>query len=217
MAYRKGRKRRSYRRKSNRRYNRRRKGVKQNVHFFKRHVDLGRVDGSGSGGEGFGSLFFRLSDVPNFSEFTSLYDAFKIAAVKVFFIPISNVTFAEGASNAQAIWSTHYYRLLSAIDYNDDTPVNMAALREYQNCKMTPNNVIHKRFLKPKALTTIDEDSGSGSNYTYAETSTNPWISTAGNQCRWFGLKFGFEQQTNDSNPRYRIEAVYYLQFKSRK
>lgn len=191
----------------------------QPVHYFIRHVDKGLISGNGSAAtHTTGIIHFDLNDVPNYAEYVNMYRLFRICAVKVMFIPIANVTYAAGTLNDTTNWSNNFERLLTCFDYaNGTAPSTLDEIREYRNCKVTRNNVIHKRFIYPRPLYTIDEDANTGSNYTYAEGPKKVWITTAGDSCRYFGVKWGFEQQTLSSDPRYRIECKYYLAFKQPK
>lgn len=214
-------KKKSYGRKRTYRRNFKRQAIKprvngkvfQPIHYYVRHVDLGTISGDSGGTDTLGSLSFKLSDVPSFAEFTAMYRQFKICAVKVQFIPISNVTYSTSIGTEP--WSYNYYRFLSVIDYTSSgSTASLNELRQYSNCKVSANNRIHKRFLYPKALVVMDEDSASGSTTSYANPQNTPWIGTQADACQFFGIKYGFEQLSNDNNQRYRVECKYYLAFK---
>lgn len=212
--------RRTYRRRYNKRtyrkkwskkttYRRRTRGNKQPVHYFKRHVDRGTITSDSSGTATTGGLHFKLEDVPNYSEFTALYDAYKICAVKVNFIPISNVTYSPDGT-ATASWSINYERMFTAIDCNSSSVGStIDELRQYRNCKWSKNNVVHSRFFYPKVQQTVETSIPSET------TGKQPWISTTSASCSYYGLKYAFEQTNNDNNPRYRVECVYYMKFKA--
>jgi len=189
--------------------------LRQPIHYFTRHVDFGTISGDGTGTETLGSFYFRFSEVPGYAEFSAMYDYYQIKAVKVTFIPVSNVSLETSAYPTP---QTQYdYRLITVLDYNDSAvPSSLDVLRQYSNCKVTSNNRIHKRYLHPRPLVTIDEDSGQGGVYSYGEAPKNQWIAIANNQVRYFGIKYGFEQTNNSTLQRYRVEAKYYLCFKGK-
>jgi len=173
--------------------------IKQPVHYFKRNVDFGSISADGFGTETTGALNFSLIDVPGYTDFTNLYDAYKIVAVKVIFIPTSDNTTTTISS------SNYNNRLFTCLDYNDSgVPATINTVREYHNCKVTGNNVIHKRFIYPKLELDTSHQFGA-----------NPWTDINSSSVNYFGLKYAFEQPTNDATLRYRIEAVYYMKFKS--
>jgi len=183
--------------------------VKQPVHYFTRFQDGGTITASG-GTETFGVLYWDLASIPGFAEFTALYDFYKINAVQVRFLPISDNTYSDSsilqASN----------RLITVIDYNDRTvPTSLNDLRQYSNCKVSPFNRIHKRFLHPKPLITMDEDSSSGGVYGIGQAGRPPWIATTSNQCEYYGIKYGIEHPSS-SSILYKVEYKLYLSFKGR-
>lgn len=145
---------------------------------------------------------FSLNDLPNYTEFTALYDMYKINAVKISFIPQMTQNISLGAIN-NAYAST---RFLSAIDYNDGSaPSSSDDIREYQSCKITPILRTHTRFIrKPKIL--------DSSGY-----SISPWLSTASPAVDYFGLKVAVEpmNSTSTETMTYTVECKYYLAFKN--
>lgn len=150
----------------------------------------------------FQAFNFSLDDLPSYTEFTALYDMYKINAVKVSFLPqmTENISLTS-VNNPHA-----YTRFFSAIDYNDSTaPSSIDELRQYQTCKYTPILRPHKRYIyKPKIL-----DS--------SNTSRSPWIATSSPSTNYFGLKIAVENMnsTTTTSMDYVIEAKYYVSFKN--
>lgn len=101
------------------------KQPKNPVRLVKRHADYFTVVVNGTTGV-LGAYNFTLSSVPGYTEFTNLYDQYKINAISVCFYPKQNsVTSLVTLDNIKA-----NARFLSAIDYNDDTPpVNFDSIR----------------------------------------------------------------------------------------
>lgn len=187
----------------------------QPVHYFKRHFAYTNIVGLAGTTTTFGDLYFQLDDLPNYSEFTTLYDFYKILAVKVYFIPISNVNIVSG-TNPDLLTSTTYgNRMFTVIDYNDRTvPTSLGELRQYNNCKVTPNEY-HTRFFHPRPVIAMDEDAISGGVYGIGQTK-DVWVSTESNQCEWYGLKYGIEHLTMAANTTlYKTEVKVYLAFKA--
>jgi len=90
------------------------------------------------------------------------------------------------------------------IDYNDIfAPASLSAIREYGNCKVSPNNKIHKRFFYPKPI--VNED---------FELMRNPWVNTNDASVNYCGIKYGWEQPSASTTSRWRVECVYYMKFK---
>lgn len=146
---------------------------------------------------------FSLSDLPNYTEFTALYDMYKINRVKISFLPQQTISNSlSTVSNAAA-----YARFFSVIDTNDATaPTSIDQLREYESCKYTTIHRRHKRYFKPRIT-----DSGN------VYTPGNPWIATSSPNVNYFGLKVAAEaiDSTVSTTMDYTIECKYYLSFRN--
>ena len=129
---------------------------RQNIHQFTKFVNKQAIVGLTGTGHTAGALTFKISDITGWAtDFQTAYDQYRIKAVKVSFVPVSNITnfttHLDGDSR-----TTFYNRIFTAFDPNDaNAPSNSDQLREYKNAKWSPNNVVHKRFIYPKVLTTI--------------------------------------------------------------
>lgn len=150
----------------------------------------------------FAGFNFSLNDLPNYTEFTSLYDMYKINCIKISFIPQMTENVSLGTIN-NPYANTRFF---SVIDYNDATaPTTIDQLREYATCKMTPILKTHKRVIfKPKIL--------DSSSYTLS-----PWISCDSPSNNYYGIKVGVEAMGSTSTTimTYNIEAVFYMSFKN--
>lgn len=145
---------------------------------------------------------FSLNDLPNYTEFTALYDMYKINAIKITFIPQQDTNVSLSSVNNPF----GNARFFSAIDYNDSTsPASVDELREYHTCKFTRLLKTHKRYIhKPKIL--------DSSSYTLS-----PWIATSAPSTNYFGLKVAVEPMSSTvaTTMNYSIEAKYYMTFKN--
>lgn len=172
----------------------------QQLYLFKRFADFGEFTISNSVNT-FSAYNFSLNDVPNSTEFTSLYDMYKINAIKIEFLPQQTQSISIGSVNNPNASS----RFFSVIDYNDGSaPTSIDELRQYQTCKYTPILQPHKRIIyKPKILDTNG-------------FSISPWMSTASPSANYFGLKVAVEpmDSTSTTSMMYTVEVTYYLSFK---
>lgn len=183
--------------------------ITQPVHYFKRWMPYAAVSSAINESAVYGSVFVRAQDIPGFSEFASLYDSYKINAVKVMFFPLSDNT--TSVSNQ----SESYLRIFTVLDYNDrSVPVSLLALREYDNCKISSNNKVHKRYFKPAYTLDIESTDLSATPTNY----NRPWLSTAASNAEHFGLKYGIETLSLGTVVNlYRVEVKVYLSFKSKR
>lgn len=204
-------------RKTVRRYKRRypiRKTVKpkskyDNVHLVKRFGSIIRTGGSGTVVETINNpatdqsyiFYFRLSAVTGYTDFTNMYDQYKIRAVKVSFIPMMNITTAEESGFASLIYSTY--------DFNgepESTPTR-DQIREYQYCKWSPYGKIHKRYFFPRVP-------ASG-----IQVGPQNWMSSSNPQTAYYGLIVNVANVPSipANQPIYKIEVKYYLSFRNTK
>lgn len=176
-----------------------------NVHHFKRTFTLTDVNSSSAGNQFFG-YSFNLTQLPNFAEFTSLFDAYRINKILVKFVPNHNSS--DVGVTAQNIPNFH-----SVLDYNDATaPASLNQMYEYANWKMTRGTAIHKRIFRPTTLDSVDTGSG-------AVSSSNPqwkqWINTGNANVNHYGLKVGIEISQATYDISWRPYITVYLSCKS--
>ena len=183
---------RRYRRRFTRRIRYNKRG--QKVYVFKRYCLLPPISVNNVTGFG-GGLDFSLIDLPNYTEFTALYDQYKINAVKVTFLPQITENVSLGSVNNPQACS----RFMSAIDYNDSSAAgSQDEIRQYQTCKMTPVLKQHRRYIyKPKILDT-------------SSTSRSPWMATSSPSTNYFGLRYFVEPfySTTTTTMIYNVEAI---------
>lgn len=198
-------------------YRRGRLQLKQPVHYFTRYQNGGTITALATTTSTFGVMYWELASVPGFSEFTAMYDFYKINAVQANFIPLSNNSNYQNLG-ANAGLADYYNRIITVLDYNDRSiPTSLDSLRQYSNCKVTSNNIVHRRFLHPKPTIAMDEDSQASNVYGIAQAINTPWVSTASNQCEWYGIKFGIEHPAPGGDEDiYKVEFKIYLAFKGR-
>lgn len=91
-----------------------------------------------------GIINFSLNDLPNSTEFSTLFQVFKIQKVQMFWAPeYTELTDAALVSNAVNV------QFNSAIDPSGNTPANVDAVLQFQNCKSTSITKAHKRSFTP--------------------------------------------------------------------
>lgn len=128
----------------------------------------------------YSAFIFQLSDCPNYTEFTSLFDQYKICAVKVSFANNYQNTFsASGVTNVE---------LYTINDFDDaSAPSTASEFLQYQSFKsvslMNSNNPGKiTRYVKPMA--NIDVES-------VASHPRRVWIDCGAPGIDHYGLKYG--------------------------
>lgn len=211
-----------YRRKRSLRYRRKMlakprigKRLYQPIHYFTRSVSFSLVLGAGNNAF-HGSSYFAINTLPSWNEFQNLYDMYKINAIKISFIPVSNVTLWDATNARPDPYTVNFVRFQSVIDYNDSTPLTTAdAYREYSTYKWTPFNKTHTRFFRPKITQTVTEGGG-----TYGvSTGAGGWVSLASNATRFYGIKYHYNLGVAAASTltTHEVEVKYYLSFKNYK
>lgn len=185
---------------------RRRRVVKNlgNVHHFKRTLIGTSINTATS--TTFGAYAFSLAQLPDYTEFTNLYDQFRINKVLVKLVP--NVNSAE-AGATQRLPQVH-----SVLDYNDSTaPTTLDELVQYNNYRMTMGSRIHTRKLTPAFLDNVFETSSvtRGSNPNFKK-----WLSTSNaTAIPHHGMKWAIGSTASASAITYTPYITFYISCKS--
>lgn len=175
--------------------------VRQPVHYFKRTAYYsGFLNGSTTADVNT-SYIAQLSQVPGYTEFTSLFDCYKIKAIKWRFSPRANS--AEVGTNLGLV------KMFSAIDYDDNTPVNLTDLLQYESLKTTSTDKDHVRYVKPRIAKQVFQ---SAPNPAYAPTTG--WLDCDYPTVPHYGLKLVL-QQLPAGTQSFDIQVTYYLAFKN--
>lgn len=175
---------------------------KQNVYHFKRYANIGTLV-VGNLAPVFNAFVFQLDQVPAETDFTNLFDSYRINGVKITFRPQQTESISIGSINNPSA----YARFVSAIDYNDSIGISSVdELREYQSCKCTSILEVHERYIHHPRI----QDRGQ----TY--TPGRPWINCSSPTQEHYGLKVAVEpiNSTSTTEMTYSVEAVFYMSFK---
>lgn len=155
---------------------------------------------------------FALSDLPNYTEFTNLWDQYMLAAVKLAIVPRYNVVTQESAGDAAT--KVGDIMIYSVIDYNDSSVLTSRndAL-QYQSCKATPGRKVHKRYLKPKYLSQIYE-----SAVTTGYSSKRGFLATTDPSVPHYAVKTYWHASDDTGvigNVKFDVVMTYYLMLKT--
>ncbi len=148
-----------------------------NIYRCVRTVNLGAIT-AGAVDTGVGRRF-RLTDVPTSSDFTNLFDQYRIIGVEAMYVFSTHIL----ASQAR------YPRITFAVDYSDaGNPGTEADVLQYQNAESFQfGQVKHtfKRALKPRAALAAYEGAFSG----YGMASANQWFDCNDPSIEYYGTK----------------------------
>lgn len=172
-----------------------------NIHHFKRTAFYSGLIAGSTLSDVSGGFIAQLSQVPNFGEFTSLFDMYRINGVRWRISPRANS--AEVGSNQGLI------KLFTAIDYDDITTPSLPDMLQYESLKVSQSDKEHVRYVKPRIANQVYQ-TGVGTGY----GSTRGWIDCQNTTVAHYGLKY-LLQQLPAGNQSFDVQVTYYLSFKN--
>lgn len=184
--------------------------VDKQIHKFARTMDMETVAVYDAVLPTHKAYKWRMNDLPNYTEFTNLFDEYRITGVKLKFL------YTGSNSNSGTVltqWSPFVY---TVIDNDDAAP--LAAVTDYEQyttCKVNKLLNVPSRFIKPKM--SLAAYGGAFTSYTNMQ---NIWVDSASPGVEYYGFKMGI-----DTNPlggaganligRLRVVAKVYLECRS--
>lgn len=169
-----------------------------------RHVTLPTVTGNNTGVPVAGALVFKLSDVPSVTDFTALYDQYRIVAVSVKFISAYPELNAQPPNTSQ--WGLFY----TALDLDDAGTPTQDLLHENATMIAThPTQNVTRRLVPHTA----------GAAYSGAFTSysnkVGDWIDCSSPNVEYYGVKYLLQFVIGSAIPIYYVEATYAFEFRA--
>lgn len=172
----------------------------ENIYRFVRNVGLTAIQCTSLAPPG--GLSFHLNDLPDYAEYTALFDAYKIARVDLTLFPLYiNDIVASGISQIQ---------LYSAVDPDDETPVALNNMRQYSNMRITSARHIFKQTIYPKIAAQVYN----GVTPAYSQPKGGTFIDCANVDVPHYGWKYCYDAPAASGQWGWRVEARYYLEFK---
>lgn len=115
------------------------------VYHFKRSFRLSQIVFNVGTTSMYGEQF-DITQLPNVTEFSNLFDLYKINAIKLELVPCQT-----GSDTNPPSTSIFLPNIMSAIDYTDSTPPSgINELMQYPGCRRTKITRRHSRYFKPK-------------------------------------------------------------------
>lgn len=158
---------------------------------------------------GYGQFFtFQLTDLPNYTEFSALFDQFRINAVVIKFVP----TWTSNDINPQstALYMPNFH---SALDFDgpSSAPTSETDLLQYQSYKMTRGHHVHQRKIIPCVNVTAYE---SALNTAYMPK-RKQFLDMVDVATQHFGMKIWIDAPNLTSNLAYKTYVTYYFTTRS--
>jgi len=176
-----------------------------NLTQITRCVDYGSFTMGTAGTDGLFGLSFKLSDLPSYSQFTALFDEYRIRAIKVYWLPCFNVNTSNSSTGTVP-------QLISAIDYDDaSTPGNANVINSFDTCRVHGLlDKMYTRSFKPSVALATYTTSFVG----YAQRQ-DQWIDCNSPATTHYGLKWGSVDANNSSSTwSHYLRATFYIDFR---
>lgn len=182
----------------------------QPVHYFKRTRFYPASLVVTSGVTSYQGVAFTLGDLPDVTDFTALYDQYKISKVVVKWLPRGNQS-DLGISGSTAL-TGNISRMFSVLDFDDDaTPSSIDQLCQYQNMKITGTHQVHSRVFKPAVR--IEAATGLGTTANIIKR--DQWIDVTNTNIKHYGVKLAIQPPPNSASITYDAMVTMYLAFKN--
>lgn len=186
---------------------------KEMICTFRRTFTLQKV--TANTGDTNYAYVFRLSDIPNYTDYTNLFDQYRLLEVIVSFAPYftGNPTTNVSADYAGIIG--HW------IDYDDASlPGNLAEGQQYDSYQRNNCTEPFQRVVKPKSVQAayagVTPIGAYDSVYGQWHDCSNAAITNNSHKIEHYGLKYCITGSSfTQSTPIYEIEGTYTFQFKS--
>jgi len=183
-----------------------------NVVAITRQVVLAPLIGA-SGIDALNAYNFELSDVPNYTQFTQLYDQYRILAVKMEFVPEN--CYGPTASGAGVVTQVSAPWLTTCIDLDDSSAPTSSIIQSHDTVKMhgvLNGNCVNKyvRWLEPQVAISAYQTGG----FTGYIPKPKQWIDSNSAGVQHYGLKAWVFAPANSASYRVQVIATYYMEFK---
>lgn len=176
---------------------------RQPVHYFKRsyYVTNGLT---AFGANSYTPVNIALTSLPNYTEFTALYDQYKITGLKVKFVPRGNSSDITTQNNISS--------LFTVIDLDDGNPLTTVdQAMQYQSMKMCRSTQTQVRYLKPRFnVGAINQVAGG----LIGKKNTNGWLDCTSDSVVHYGIKTALTAGATQS-VIYDLMVTVYLAFKN--
>lgn len=183
------------------------------IHYFKRSFLLATLTASNAGVQNW-AYSFQLSDLPSYTEFTTLFDQYKFIGVKIKMLPVNTqVSIIPQQSPVTAYGAIGVPMMCTVIDYDDASALSAKNdYLQYQNCQMFQCVKQHNRYFQPRLA--MSNYTGSFGGYSNLRPQ---WIDCNTNNTQHYGFKVFMEQAGANMNGEavYEIYATYYLKFRN--
>nr|WAE43196.1 MAG: capsid protein [Cressdnaviricota sp.] len=125
---------------------------------------------------------FNIAQLPNYTEFTQLFDQYRITQIKMTWTNQANTYQGNNTPTLSAP------SLMTCLDYDDGTALlQRNDFLQYETYKARPFIGTHSLYVKPKVATAVYVGALTTG---YAQTYGNPWVDSANPSTPYYGCKW---------------------------
>lgn len=180
------------------------------LYSFKRSCELSNLEVLAGSSAAFKNYIFSLDQLPNSSEYTNLFDRYRICGVKVTFYPPYNISYVAATSTASPVMEFY-----SVVDYDSNASItSLDQMNQYDTLKRSYFNRPHVRYLKPRPNMKGLFNQQGGTTTGTAVLSNKVWIDQADHTVDYYGLYVAVaSSQSSIVDHHYiRCTATFYFQ-----
>lgn len=150
-----------------------------------------------------------LSLLPNYTDFTQLFDQYRIDKLRVTLYPRQNVT--NGTFPSPTTDTVQSCQLFSVIDYDDGNPLSgLVSAMQYQNLKTTRGLKVHSRIWTPAVeIQTLNQGTASGTMVKF-----RPWLDAATPAVQHNAMKIIAQNTAGFAPITYDMKIEYWISCK---
>jgi hypothetical protein len=166
------------------------------VHTFERTVSVAFLSAP-TAVDTYTAYSFTLGTLPNSTEYTQLFDQYRIVQVTITFQPSTLVATSSP--------------LYTVIDYDDaNAPTSLNDLLQYDTLKTTMTGAYHVRTVNPR----FTLGAYSGTLTSFANAPNDMWVDVASPNVQYYGVKLGWPAFTGATGTL-SVMARYVVQFRN--
>lgn len=147
-----------------------------------------------------GAISLALNNLPGYTSLTTLFDAYRIVAIRCQFIPTSN-TYSAGATAP----------IFTALDYDDNATTVISSLQQYDTLKISPATSYFERSFTPRAAKAVY----AGAFTSFGQLTRWDWIDSGSPGVVYYGLKYGVP--LNAAGVSWTVLTTYVVECKSQR
>lgn len=192
------------------------RAIKSNLVFIKRKQLVGVWNISTTYSSN--NYVFQLDDLPNYTEFTNLFEQYKINAVKLTFLPSYTGSDANQATANAAGGAVFQFapRIYTMVDKDGNPTIGTEnAMLQRNDCRMIANP--YKTFSIYIRKPAVQFEVGSGLGFAQAAPRASPWLDCDNYAVNHHGAGVGGVLPSGSSATaglQYQVVATYYMAFK---